>query len=157
MLSTPAIMYQAWRFIAPGLYRHEKKFTRKLFFWGLALFSCGGAFGYLVMMPVTLSFTMGYAGQGLIAMPRLELYLIFVLKSILVFGLIFELPFVMALAVESGIISSDTLRRKRKIAYLVLYLASVILIPTDIFSQILLLGPLIIVYETGLRFASWLS
>ena len=155
ILSTPMILYQAWRFVAPGLYDKEKKFTKSFMFWGICLFISGGLFGYWVIMPVAFSITLGFANQGLEAMPRLQNYLIFSLKAIFTFGLVFEIPFLMALAARYGIVPREYFSKHRKASYIALYVLAVLLVPTDVFSQILIFLPLIGVYEAGIRLSMW--
>ncbi len=155
ILSTPMILYQIWEFVAPGLYDREKKYTRHLVYWGLGLFILGGLFGYWVIMPVAFSITLSFATKDLVAMPRLQNYLVFSLKTILIFGLIFEIPFLMAFAVHCNIVPERYFIMHRKASYIALYLLAVLLVPTDIFSQILLSFPLIGIYEIGILFARW--
>jgi sec-independent protein translocase protein TatC len=155
IISTPMILYQAWKFVAPGMYAQEKKFITGFMSWGIFLFISGCLFGYWIIMPVAFSVTLGFASQSLEAMPRLQNYLIFSLKAILTFGLVFEIPFLMAFASRCGIMSSKYFERHRTISYIVLYILAVLLVPTDIFSQILILLPLIGLYEAGIRLALW--
>ena len=155
ILSTPVILYQVWEFVAPGLYDREKRYTRRIVFWGLGLFILGGLFGYWVIMPVAFSITLGFANQDLVAMPRLQNYLIFSLKAIFTFGLIFEIPFLMSSAVHCGIVPHKYFTKHRKVSYIGLYLLAVLLVPTDVFSQILLSFPLIGIYEVGVWFSKW--
>jgi len=155
ILSTPVILYQAWMFVAPGLYDNEKRFTKGFMFWGICLFVSGGLFGYWIIMPVAFSITLGFANQGLEAMPRLQNHLIFSLKAIFTFGLVFEIPFIMALADRYGIVSRKYFTKHRKASYIALYILAALLIPTDVFSQILIFLPLLGVYETGILLAKW--
>jgi sec-independent protein translocase protein TatC len=155
ILSTPMILYQVWMFVAPGLYDKEKKFIKNFMFWGIGLFISGGLFGYWVIMPVAFSITLGFVNQGLEAMPRLQNYLIFSLKAIFTFGMVFEIPFLMALATRCGIVSRVYFSRHRKASYIALYVLAVLLVPTDVFSQILIFLPLIGIYEAGIRLSMW--
>ncbi len=157
ILSTPVILYQIWAFVAPGLYSHEKRVARKFLFWGIGLFIAGALFGYWGVMPVVLSITLGFVSQGLEAMPRLQNYLLFVLKTLFTFGIIFEIPFLMAIAGKTGLVSRGYFKKNRKFAYILLYLLSVILVPTDLFSQALLFLPLAAMYEIGSRLSEWLT
>jgi len=124
-------------------------------FWGICLFISGGLFGYWVIMPVAFSITLGFANQGLEAMPRLQNYLIFSLKAIFTFGLVFEIPFLMASATRCGIVSREYFSKHRKVSYIALYVLAALLVPTDVFSQILIFLPLIGIYEAGIRLAMW--
>ncbi len=157
VVSTPVVFAQIWGFVSPGLYRHERRTARVFIFWAAALFATGGAFGYWVVMPTVLSITLGFASEGLTAMPRLQNYLLFALKTIFTFGLVFEIPFFMAFVTRVGFLPSEYFRKNRKYSYIALYVVAVALVPTDIFSQVMLLLPLMAVYEIGVRLAGWLS
>ncbi len=157
VLSIPFIFYQIWRFISPGLFKNERRNARIFIFWAAALFLAGGIFGYWVVMPAVLSITLGFASEGLTAMPRLQNYLLFVLKTIFTFGIIFEIPFFMAFVTKTGILPAEYFKKNRKYSYIALYITAVALVPTDIFSQLLLLLPLMGIYEIGVRLAGWLS
>ena len=157
IITTPVFLYQLWKFISPGLLPNEQRVMRIILITGTVLFGAGGIFGYWVIMPVVISIMMGYAGPDLQAMPRLQNYLLFALKSIFTFGLIFEIPFLMTMAVKSGLITSAYFRKNRKFAYIALYLMAVMMVPTDLFSQILLCLPLAGIYETGILLGSLFS
>jgi sec-independent protein translocase protein TatC len=149
VLTSPVLLYNLWKFLLPALYDHEKAVFRKMLFWGTGLFVAGGIFGYWMIMPVVLSITMGFASEQLQALPRLQNYLLFTLKAMFTFGLIFEIPFLMAGATRLGLVPRGYFRKNRKMAYLALYLLAVFLVPSDIFSQLLLLMPLVAIYEIG--------
>ncbi len=153
VLTAPVIIYQAWKFLLPALYENEKKVLKRVIFWGGALFLAGGVFGYWVIIPLILSLSLGYASDSLQALPRLQNYLVFTLKSIFVFGMIFEVPFVMAGISRAGLIPRDYFKKHRKIAYIALFIFSAVLVPTDLFSQILLFFPMLMVYEAGVLFS----
>lgn len=149
VVTFPVIIYHGWRFLLPALYEKEKKVLRRMILWGGGLFLTGGIFGYWVVIPLILSVSLGYANDSLEALPRLQNYLVFTLKSIFVFGIIFEIPFVMAGISRAELIPSDYFRKKRKIAYVGIFILSAVLVPTDIFSQVLLFFPMLLVYEAG--------
>ena len=153
VISAPFFFYQLWRFLLPALYEKEKRVLKKLLVGCAALFVFGGFFGYWVILPVILSLSMGYAGENLIPMPRLQNYLVFTLKSIFLFGLIFELPFLMAGVSRLGFVPKGYFKKNRKFAYIILFLTCALLVPTDFFSQLLLFVPMITVYEIGTFFA----
>ncbi len=157
IVSSPVVLYQIWSFIAPGLYANEKSMLRRALFWGGLLFVSGGLFGYWVVVPFVLNITFGYANENLQALPRLKNYLTFAVKTLFTFGIVFELPFVMAVTSKAGIVSRDYFKKNRKISYIVLYALSVLLVPTDIFSQLLLFLPLAGVYEIGIHLAGWMA
>ncbi len=157
IITTPVFLYQLWKFISPGLLPGEQRVMRIILITGTLLFCAGGIFGYWVIMPVVISIMMGYAGPDLQAMPRLQNYLLFALKSIFTFGLIFEIPFLMTMAIKSGLITTEYFRKNRKFAYIGMYLMAVMLVPTDIFSQLLLCLPLSAIYEVGILLGSIFS
>ncbi len=157
VISFPVTVYQVWAFVAPGLYSHERRLMKRFIFYSTSLFAGGAAFGYFTLVPLLLSFSMSFAGEGIQPMPRLQNYMLFILKTMLTTGIVFELPFAMALLTKGGLVEPDLFRRRRRTAYIVLYALSVFLAPTDIFSQIMLTGPLIAMYEIGIRLAGWLS
>ncbi len=150
IITTPVFLYQLWKFISPGLLPREQRVMRIILITGTALFCAGGIFGYWVIMPVVISIMMGYAGPDLQAMPRLQNYLLFALKSIFTFGLIFEIPFLMTMATRSGLITAGYFKKNRKFAYILMYFMAVMLVPTDLFSQLLLCLPLAAIYEAGI-------
>ncbi len=150
IITTPVILFQLWRFISPGLLDKEKRVMRIILLSGTGLFGAGGIFGYWVIMPVVISIMMGYASEDLQAMPRLQNYLLFALKSIFTFGLIFEIPFLMTMATWTGLIKLSYFSKNRKFAYIAMYILAVMMVPTDIFSQLLLCLPLAGVYEIGI-------
>ena len=155
--TAPFFTHQAWAFVAPGLYPHEKGFLRRILFWGGGLFFAGALFGFFVLFPAILSFSLGIAAQGLIPMPRIGRYVALVIKFAFFTGLLFEVPFTMALAIESGIIERETLVSKRKYFVVGLYALSAFLVPTDIFSQVILFVPLWGLFEVGLRVSTFLK
>ena len=157
IITSPVVLFQFWRFISPGLIDREKRVMRLILVTGTVLFCAGGIFGYWVIMPVIISMMMGYAGPDLQAMPRLQNYLLFALKSIFTFGLIFEIPFLMTMAVKTNLVEGSYFRKNRKFAYIAMYLLAVMLVPADFFSQLLLALPLAGVYETGIFLGTLLS
>ncbi|NDY43225.1 twin-arginine translocase subunit TatC [Dissulfurirhabdus thermomarina] len=149
ILSAPFFVYQAWAFVAPGLYPHEKRRLRWALLWGGGLFVAGAVFGYAVVLPAAFSITMDYASEGLQALPRLQDYMLFSLKAMFVFGLVFEIPFLMMFAVRSGLVAPDYFRRGRKGFYVALYLVAVLVVPSDVFTQVLIFLPMMALYEVG--------
>lgn len=153
VITAPVALYQTWAFVAPGLYSHERKWVRRLVATSTALFTAGAAFGYFVAVPILLSYSMGFAGDGITPLPRLQNYMLFILKTMLALGITFELPFAMALLGRSGLVEPTLFRRWRKRAYLLLYGVAIFLSPGDIFTQLLLVLPLAAMYELGLIFS----
>jgi sec-independent protein translocase protein TatC len=150
-LASPAILWQVWRFIAPGLYAHEKKYAAPFVILGSLLFIGGGAFSLKVVTPYATQFLLSYARPGLQPMISIGSYVDFLLKFTLAFGLVFELPLAITLAARMGLVTPKTLARNRKYAVLGAFVTSAILTPTpDAFNQALMAGPLILLYEVGI-------
>jgi len=150
-IAAPAILWQVWRFIAPGLHAHEKKYAAPFVVLGSLLFLGGGAFSLKVVTPFAIKFLLSYERPGLQAMISIGSYVDFLLKFTLAFGLIFELPLALTVLARMGIVSARMLARNRKYAILGAFIVAAILTPTpDVFNQTLMAGPLIILYEVGI-------
>ncbi len=150
-LASPAILWQVWRFVSPGLYEHEKKYAVPFVLLGSLLFLGGGAFSLGVVTPYAVQFLLSYARPGLTPMISIGSYIDFLLKFTLAFGLVFELPLAITLAARLGLVTPQALARNRKYAILGAFVAAAILTPTPYaFNQALMAGPLIILYEVGI-------
>ncbi len=150
-LAAPAILWQVWRFVAPGLYAHEKRYAGPFVIVGSLLFVGGGVFSLKVVTPYATQFLLSYARPGLQPMISVGSYVDFLLKFTLAFGLVFELPLAITLAARLGLVTPKTLARHRKYAVLGAFVAAAILTPTpDAFNQALMAGPLILLYEVGI-------
>ena len=148
--SFPVVIYQIWRFISPGLHSNEKKFGMLVVFWATLLFGFGVWFAYVAVMPRALVYLMSFAGENLDAMPKLDSYLSFVARSGLAFGLSFEIPFLMVMVAKAGMIDRLYFSRQRKYYYVAIAVVSFILAAGDFMSTLLLLFPLVVLYELGL-------
>src|SRR5207244_1597769 len=150
-IAAPAILWQIWMFIAPGLHTHEKKYAAPFVIIGSLLFLGGGAFSLLVVTPYAIQFLLSYARPGLTPMITLQNHVDFLLKFTLAFGAVFELPLALTLLSRVGIVNPQMLARNRKYAILGAFIAGAVLTPTpDAFNQALMAGPLIILYEVGI-------
>jgi sec-independent protein translocase protein TatC len=150
IISFPVLLYQLWMFISPGLHRHERRVALKVVAAASLLFAGGAAFAYFVVLPEALSFLMGFAGERLTALPKLDAYLTFVARSSLAFGLAFEVPFLMVIAHRTGLASRDYFRKKRLYFYAAIVVLSFLITVADIFSAVLMAIPLFGLYEGGL-------
>jgi len=149
-LTSPYIFYQLWQFVAPGLYKDERRWLVPIAFFS-ALFFCSGAmFGYFVVFPIAFEFFMGFTTEIIRPMPTLKEYLSFSLKLLIAFGVAFELPLFIFFLARLGMVTSKSLRKFRKYAILLAFIASAILTPPDVVSQTFMAGPLIILYELGI-------
>ncbi len=150
LLAAPIIIWQIWKFIAPGLYENEKKYMVPVIFFTSACFLGGAAFGYFVVFPVGFKFFASFASDYISPMMRTSEYLSFANKLLLCFGLAFELPVFAFFLAKLGILSSDFLKRKRKVAIVLIFIAAAVLTPSpDVLSQLLMAGPLIVLYEAS--------
>ncbi len=150
LASSPFILYQVWMFVAPGLLDNEKRIARRVVFWATMLFAGGALFAFFVVLPRTLHFFMSYAGPGLEPMPKLGLYLTFVARMVMAFGIAFEIPFLMVMATRTGLVRADHFRSKRKYFYMVIVGLSFLLAAGDITATVLLSLPLFGLYEAGI-------
>jgi sec-independent protein translocase protein TatC len=150
-ISAPGILWQVWAFIAPGLHEHEKKYAAPFVIIGSIMFLAGGAFALFVITPYAIAFLLSYARSTLQPMITLENHVDFVLKFVLAFGAVFELPLIITILARVGVVNAKMLARNRKYAILGAFIAGAILTPTpDAFNQALMAGPLIILYEVGI-------
>jgi sec-independent protein translocase protein TatC len=149
-VASPYIFYQIWLFVAPGLYKSERKWLVPIALVSAVFFISGALFGYLVVFPVAFKFFMSYATDIIQPLPSLKEYLSFALKLLIAFGLAFELPLVIFFLARLGIVSPKGLRRFRKYAVLLAFVVGAVLTPPDVVSQAFMAGPLILLYELGI-------
>jgi len=152
-LAMPMMLYQFWCFIAPGLYRKEKKMIFPLLASSTFLFYLGGVFAYFVVFPLVFGFFTSVAPEGVAIMTDISHYLDFVLKMFFAFGLAFEIPIAVVVLVWAGIASTATLKEKRPYIIVGVFVLAMLLTPPDAISQTLLALPMIILFEAGLFFA----
>lgn len=150
LLASPYIFYQIWSFIAPGLYKDERKYLIPIALCSGIFFSVGAGFGYSVVFPFAFEFFMDFATETIRPMPSLKEYFDFSLKLLFAFGLIFELPLFIFFLARLGIVTSRMLRKFRKYAFLCSFVVSAVLTPPDVVSQTLMAGPLIVLYELSI-------
>jgi len=153
-VAVPFILYQAWGFIAPGLYKREQRLVFPLLFSSTLLFYAGMAFAYFVVFPLVFGFLLGVVPEGVAVMTDISRYLDFVLKMFFAFGLAFEVPIATILVVWSGMATAEDLAKKRP--YIVVgAFVGMLLTPPDVISQTLLAVPMWILFELGLIFSRW--
>ncbi|NOX90967.1 MAG: twin-arginine translocase subunit TatC [Gammaproteobacteria bacterium] len=150
-IAVPFILYQAWGFMAPGLYQHEKKLVYPLLLSSTILFYAGMAFAYYVVFPLVFGFLTGIAPEGVAVTPDITYYLDFAIKMFFAFGLAFEVPIATILVVWSGISTAEKLAAKRP--YVGAFVFAMLLTPPDVISQTLLAIPMWILFELGLVFS----
>jgi sec-independent protein translocase protein TatC len=157
MLAIPAVIYQIWAFVAPGLYRREKRFAVPLLVSSVVLFYIGVLFAYFVIFPVMFGFFAASAPDNVQVMTDINSYLDFVLVLFIAFGIAFEVPVATVLLVMIGIVSIDTLTKNRQYIFLGCFLVGMLLTPPDVFSQTLLAIPMYLLYEGGILMARLMS
>jgi len=150
MLAAPVILYEFWMFVAPGLYGHEKHVMLPIVFLSSFFFIGGALFGYFVVFPVGFKFFLGFASETIRPLPSMREYLSFSATMLLAFGAAFELPLILVFLVRLGIITIDFLKKNRKYAILLIFIAAAILTPPDVVSQIMMAIPLMILYELSI-------
>ena len=152
-IAVPYVLYQAWAFIAPGLYRHERRLVLPLLAASTVLFYAGIAFAYFVVFPLLFSFLTAAAPKGVTMMTDITRYLDFVLTIFFAFGAAFEVPVATILLIWSGIIDRQGLSEKRPYIIVAAFLVGAVLTPPDIVSQSLLAIPMWLLFELGLVFS----
>ncbi len=153
-LGVPVILHQIWGFIAPGLYKHEKRIAVPLLISSVALFYAGMAFAYFVVFPIMFGFFASVTPQGVEMMTDIGQYLDFVLTLFFAFGVAFEIPIATFLLVWIGIVDVATLRKSRPYVLVGCFIVGMVLTPPDILSQTLLAIPMWILFEVGVLFGS---
>ncbi|HHN64817.1 MAG TPA: twin-arginine translocase subunit TatC, partial [Nitrospirae bacterium] len=151
VLAIPVILYQIWRFIAPGLLPSEKKYIGPFIVAGTGLFLLGDLFCFVIILPFAMGFLLTYKTASLQPMISVGSYIDFTLKFLLAFGAIFELPIVILFLTKMGIVTPKMLAKNRKYAVLIAFILAAILTPTpDAFNQTLMAGPILVLYEAGI-------
>lgn len=150
ILASPVIFYQAWRFVSPGLFRKERKLLLVFVACSTAAFLAGIVFAYYLAVPSIFSFFLAFGRPTIVAMPSMKDSLALILRILLIFGVMFEVPLILALAGRAGIVSPDLLRRGRKGAIVTVFLLGAILSPPDVLSQIFVAVPIYVLYELGI-------
>lgn len=150
LLAVPVIVYEFWMFVAPGLYKNERKLILPIVVISSFFFLGGGLFGYFVMFPFGFKFLLGFATDTLRPMPSMKEYLSFASKMLLVFGFAFEMPIVITFLARIGIVSVDFLKKNRKYAILIIFIVAAILTPPDGVTQCLMAIPMMALYEMSI-------
>ena len=151
----PFLLYQLWAFIAPGLYRHERRLVMPLLASSTVLFYAGAAFAYYVVFPLVFRFFTSTAPEGVAVMTDISRYLDFVLTLFFAFGAAFEVPIVTVLLVWTGMTTREGLRSKRPYIIVGAFVIGMLLTPPDIISQTLLAVPMWILFELGVVMSAW--
>lgn len=148
VIAFPYIIYEIWKFIAPALYDNEMRSVRKAFLGSALLFYAGVATGFCLIFPVTLSFFQGYTVSDTIANTiTLNSYISMFSSMVILFGIVFEFPVLIAILSNMGIVTKDTLKKYRKYAFVGVLIVSAIITPADPFSMLIAAAPLYLLYE----------
>jgi sec-independent protein translocase protein TatC len=149
-LSVPLLLFQVWKFVAPGLYEHERRYSFPFLIISTILFLLGAIFAYVVILPIALHFLISQGGE--LWQPNITLsnYLSFCMRLILAAGLVFEFPVLMYFLAKVGVVTPAFLVKNRKYAVLAAFVIAAILTPPDVFSQVLLAVPLLLLFEVSI-------
>jgi sec-independent protein translocase protein TatC len=150
ILAIPVVLYQLWAFVAPALYRQEKRLARPLLYTSVVLFYAGCAFAYFVVFPLVFGFFTQVAPEGVTVMTDISKYLDFVMALFLAFGLTFEVPIATIILVATGITTIDQLVKARPYIVVAAFALGMVLTPPDVISQTLLAVPMWLLFEAGI-------
>ncbi|WP_299594101.1 twin-arginine translocase subunit TatC [uncultured Microbulbifer sp.] len=156
-VAIPVVLYQFWAFIAPGLYKHEKKLIAPLMISSIFLFYAGMAFAYFVVFPLIFEFFISSAHADIKVMPDIRSYLDLALKLFFAFGFAFEIPIATLLLIWSGAVTAQELGRKRPYVIVACFAMGMLLTPPDVISQTLLAVPMWLLFEVGVFFGRWVK
>jgi sec-independent protein translocase protein TatC len=157
LIALPYILYQIWRFVAPGLYAHEKRLVVPLIIASTMLFFCGMCFAYFAVFPIVFGFITASAPLGVAVMTDIDKYLSFVLSMFVAFGITFQVPVVVIVLVRMGVVSIEKLREIRPYVVVGAFVIGAIFTPPDVVSQFMLAMPLWLLYEAGIVVANWMK
>jgi sec-independent protein translocase protein TatC len=150
MLASPIVIYEFWMFVAPGLYRKERRLIGPIVLLSSFFFVGGALFGYFVVFPWGFKFFLGFATETIRPLPSMKEYFAFSAKLLLAFGLVFEMPLVITFLAKLGIVSVDFLKKNRKYAILLFFVGAAILTPPDVVTQVMMALPLMVLYEISI-------
>ena len=157
MVALPYVLYQAWAFVAPGLYEHEKKLALPLIVASSVLFFAGVGFCYFFVFGKVFAFIHDFAPKSITPAPDIEAYFSFVITMFLAFGITFEIPIVVIVLVRMGIVTIDKLKEARPYVIVGAFVVAAVVTPPDVLSQFMLAVPMCILYEAGLFFARFVG
>ncbi|MCK9258624.1 MAG: twin-arginine translocase subunit TatC [Azoarcus sp.] len=157
VLALPVVLYQAWAFVAPGLYAHERKLAIPLVAGSTMLFLVGMAFCYFFVFGTVFHFIAEFAPKSIVPAPDIEQYLSFVMSMFIAFGLTFEVPIAVILLVKAGVVSVAKLKEIRPYVVVGAFVVAAIITPPDVISQFMLAVPMCLLYELGIMLANMIS
>ena len=151
IIAMPVILYHLWRFVAPGLYEREKHYIIPFVLFSMIFFLGGASFCYFIVFPFVFRFFMGFSDGSLLAMPAIRQYLSFATRLLVAFGLVFEMPIFFFFLGRIGLVSYAGLARQRRLAVVFVFIGAALLTPPDVISQLMLAGPLMILFELSIQ------
>lgn len=157
VLALPVVLYQAWAFIAPGLYAHERRLAVPLVVGSCLLFVLGMAFCYFFVFGTVFKFIAEFAPKSIVPAPDIEQYLSFVMSMFIAFGITFEVPVIVILLVKAGVVSVAKLREVRPYVIVGAFVVAAIITPPDVVSQFMLAVPMCLLYELGVVLANMIA
>jgi sec-independent protein translocase protein TatC len=157
LVALPYVLYQAWAFVAPGLYEHEKKLALPLVVGSTVLFLVGVAFCYYFVFGKVFAFIHDFAPKSITPAPDIEAYFSFVITMFLAFGVTFEIPIVVIVLVRMGIVSVEKLRDARPYVVVGAFVIAAVVTPPDVLSQFMLAVPMCLLYEAGIFLARFIN
>jgi sec-independent protein translocase protein TatC len=157
LIALPYVLHEAWAFVAPGLYEHEKKLALPIIVGSTLLFLIGVAFCYYFVFGTVFKFINDFAPKSITPAPDIEAYFSFVITMFLAFGVTFEIPIVVILLVRAGVVSVEKMRNARPYVIVGAFVVAAIVTPPDVLSQFLLAVPMCLLYEAGLFFARFIT
>jgi sec-independent protein translocase protein TatC len=157
MVALPYVLYQAWAFVAPGLYEHEKKLALPLVIGSTVLFLLGVAFCYFFVFGRVFAFIHSFAPKSITPAPDIEAYFSFVITMFIAFGVTFEIPIVVVVLVRMGLVSVEKLRDARPYVIVGAFIIAAVVTPPDVLSQLLLAIPMCLLFEAGLVLARFVK
>jgi sec-independent protein translocase protein TatC len=157
MVALPYVLYQAWAFVAPGLYEHERKLAMPLIVASTVLFFLGVAFCYFFVFGKVFAFIHDFAPKSITPAPDIEAYFSFVITMFLAFGITFEIPIVVIVLVRMGIVTVEKLREARPYVIVGAFVVAAVVTPPDVLSQFMLAVPMCLLYEAGVFLARFVG
>ncbi|GAB4377071.1 MAG: hypothetical protein Kow0042_24230 [Calditrichia bacterium] len=155
IVSLPYILYQMWLFVAPGLYQHERRYFPRILGSATFLFLVGVVFAYFVIFPFALNFFLGLAPPSIKANIAIDFYIGFIIRLLIIFGIIFELPILSYFLSRMGLLTPEFMRKYRRHSIVVIFILAALFTPPDPFTQVMLAIPLVLLYEFSIFISSW--
>jgi len=155
LVSLPYILYQAWMFVAPGLYKNERRYVPRVITSATFLFLTGVTFAYFLIFPFALEFFLGLAPETVKTNIAIDFYISFIIRLLVIFGIVFQLPIMSYFLSKMGILTPTFMRNYRRHSIVVIFILAALFTPPDPFTQVMLAIPLILLYEISIYISQW--